>query len=140
MKIVVFVLLCLFCPIISSVDLIIWGEYDNSILLDRFAIQRIFTRKIIRWPNGQYINVFIKPIHSIEHRDFVKTVLQITPYYFEQQLEEQTYTGRSTSVTEVPNDQQMLVKISSTPGAIGYINYEIYIDNKRVFIIDPSVL
>lgn len=121
-----------------AADLIIWAENAESITIDRYSLQQIFTRKISRWPNGQNITVFIKPKNSIEHRDFVKNILGISNFYYEQLLEQQTFAGKSSSVTEVATDKHMITKIETTPGAIGYINYEIYAGNKKVIIIDRS--
>lgn len=137
-KLIIFFLLTLFSIKSTAADLIIWSENAESITIDRYSLQQIFTRKIVRWPNGQSINVFIKPKNSIEHRDFVKNILGISNFYYEQLLEQQTFSGKSSSVTEVATDNHMITKIETTPGAIGYINYEIYVGNKKVIIVDKS--
>jgi ABC-type phosphate transport system substrate-binding protein len=116
--------------------IILWRDNYAMISMNTYEIQKIFTKKTTKWPDGQNINVFIKPRHSIEHRDFVINVLEMTPYYFEQQLESQTYSGTAASVIEVPTDLQMKQKIEQTPGSIGYVNYELYInDNNKLIII-----
>lgn len=140
MKKLLMALLLLVCVDGGTTDLIIWKESNDSITLDRYSAQRIFTKKITRWPNGQHINVFIKPLYSIEHRDFVINVLGISPFYYTQMLEEQTYTGKASSITEVNSDKQMIMMVDQTPGSIGYINYEIFAGNKRVIVIDPATL
>ena len=124
----------------TATDLLLWRENSDSIMIDRYSIQRIFTRQITRWPNGQHISVFIKPKESVEHRDFVVRTLGISPFYYEQQLERQTYAGKSSSVTEIPTDIAMVQRVENTPGAIGYINYEIYIGSKKVIIVDTDTI
>ena len=132
----VFIFLLFFWVNTPATDVVIWKEDSEIIVLDRVTVQKIFTKKLQRWPDGRNINVFVKPLGSIEHRDFVNNVLKITPFYFQQQLEEQTYAGKSSSITEVPDDKTMIAKIEQTPGSIGYVNYILYTGSKRVIIID----
>ena len=134
--------LLLFSNIVSSgADIVARIDNpDKTILVNRLAIQRIFTRKITRWSNGTNISVFTKPLTSIEHKNFSMSVLGLTPFNFKRQLESQTYSGKSTSVMEVDSDEAMAMKIAQTPGAIGYINYAIIIGNKTIIIIDDSTI
>lgn len=139
-RIVLFLALAFTSVQLNAVDIIIWAEDSNSITLDRYTVQKIFTKKISRWPNGKNINVFIKPLSSIEHRDFVTKVLGLTPYYYQEQVEEQTFSGKAASITEVQNDEQMVSKIEHTPGGIGYLNYKIFKGNKEIIVIDFDVV
>jgi hypothetical protein len=34
----------------------------------------------------------------------------------------------------------MQLKIENTPGAIGYINYDLYYGSKRIIVIDPETI
>lgn len=129
-----------FTNIVKAADIIAWKEDCDTITIDRYSLQKIFTKRIVRWPNGQAIQVFIKPLNSVEHRDFVLNVLGLSPFYYQQILDTQVYAGKSASVTEVSNDGQMIFKIEHTPGSIGYINYEIYIGSKKVTVIDSHTI
>ena len=128
------------CPLNSAANdpTIIFSNYDtdNTIFMNRLAIQRIFTRKDTRWENGKNILVYIKPIDSIEHRIFVANVLNMTLYRYQKSLETYTYTARALPVTEVNSDDKMRVAVNSHPGAIGYINYELVVNEKTIKIID----
>lgn len=131
----------LLIPIKSSgVDIIVWAETSTTITLDRYTIQRIFTRKVTNWPDGTNITVFTKPFNSTEHKDFVYKILKISPFYYQQLLEQQTFSGKASSVIEITSDAQMYRKISNGVGSIGYVNYEIYKDNKKVIIIDDNTI
>lgn len=122
----------------NPIDLIVWKETADSLILDKYTIQKIFTKQITKWPNGQTIHVFIKPINSIEHKDFVINVLGLSPYYYNQILDRQLETNKLTSVTEIPTDKQMTMKVESTPGGIGYINYEIITNSKTVTVVNGN--
>lgn len=138
MKIMLLTLLLMVQSVCYSTDIILWKENSDTITLDRYYLQKIFSKKISRWPNGMNIQVFTKPLHSIEHRDFVVNILGLSPFYYEQLLESQTYAGRTASVVEVPNDGIMIMRVEQTPGAIGYINYEVYVGSKKVIVVDDN--
>ena len=125
---------------INSSEIIIWKEDADSMSLDIYSVQKIFTKKINRWPNGRNISVFIKPMNSVEHRQFVIKVLQMTPYGYKEQLERQTYSGKASSVVEVSTDNEMILKVENNVGAVGYLDYQLYAGNKKIIIIDPQQL
>lgn len=138
MKAFILILLLMVHSVCNATELILWRENSDTITLDRYYLQKIFSKKIARWPNGMSIQVFTKPLHSIEHRDFVVNILGLSPFYYEQQLESQTYAGKTASVVEVPNDGIMIMRVEQTPGAIGYINYDVYIGSKKVIVVDDT--
>ena len=135
-KLLIIVLACFSINRAHSADLVFWKEHLGEITIERFYLQQIFTKRIAKWPDGTNINVYIKPLGSIEHKDFLFSVLGLSPFAYSQQLEAQTFTGKATSVIEVANDTQLLMKIEKDPRAIGYINYDIYIGNKKVVVVD----
>jgi ABC-type phosphate transport system substrate-binding protein len=123
----------------SGADLVLRIENpDRTLLMNRLAVQQIFTRKTTRWSDGNEIVVFVKPLGSIEHRDFTTNVLGLTSYEFIKKLENQTYSGRATSVMELPTDEMMSLKVSQTSGSVGYINYAIISNNSNIVIIDGT--
>jgi ABC-type phosphate transport system substrate-binding protein len=118
----------------TSTQLIITPEYQPMII-DKTIVVKIFTKKVTHWADGQLITVFIKPINSIEHRDFVQHWLNMSNSRYKQELESQTYTGRAINVVEVDSDGEMLIKISSTIGSIGYVNYGLVVNSKQLKVI-----
>jgi ABC-type phosphate transport system substrate-binding protein len=120
--------------------IIIFSNYDlnKTIFMNKTAIQRIFTRKETHWSNGDNITVFIKPIDSIEHRNFVTNVLNMTMYRYQQSLENITYTAAATPVIEVSSDVKMMNAIHTHPGSIGYVNYDLVVNDKIIKICDDN--
>lgn len=119
----------------STPSVIFWKEHKDLILTDRYTLQKIFTGRITRWPNGEVIRVYIKPRNSIEHREFVQNVLGLTTYQYNQLQE---LNNAKNNVSEVYTDYQMILKIEQIPGSIGYINYDIYSGNKQIVILEPD--
>lgn len=108
----------------------------DTLIMNRIEVQRIFTRKEVRWNNGDDIIVFIKPMDSIEHRAFLANVLNMTLYKYQKSLDAVVYTAKALPVIEVSNDDKMRMAIHSHPGAIGYINYELIMNEKTVKVVD----
>jgi len=137
-----FILILFPIPLVSSPGdvTIIFSNYDlsNTIFMNKIAVQRIFTRKDIRWSNGDSITVFIKPMESIENRMFIADILNMTLYRYQKSLETATYTGKANSVIEVPDDAHMHTAIDAHPGAIGYLNYEIVTHDKIIIICEDD--
>jgi ABC-type phosphate transport system substrate-binding protein len=136
---VVLVLISVWSSAIAE-DVIFWKIHNGYIEIERQYIEKIFTKKIAKWPDGNNIDVYIKPIHSIEHRNFVKNVLGVSTFYYQQQLETQTYTGRAPSVIEVSDDSQMMLNVEKNSKAIGYLNYEVYVDNKKIRVVPDTII
>lgn len=138
-KCLLILLLVLSKPIAQAEPQIV-VELDNTsnyIHSNVYTLRKIFTRSITKWDyNNTNIVVFTKPLNSLEHMEFVRVVLNMTPYNFLKQLERQVYAGKSTSITEIRDDYTMLTKVENTQGGIGYINFNVYIGNRQVKIID----
>lgn len=111
---------------------------DKILIMNKLAVQQIFTRKITKWSDGTSIIVFTKPLSSIEHRDFTSNILGLTLFNFKKKLETYTYAGKVNSVKEITSDAMMSIKIAQTPGAIGYINYAIITGDRIIIIIDGT--
>lgn len=137
---ILLVLMMLQVPKTSSSELktsIIFRNYDlnNTLFMNRIAIQRIFTRQDKRWSNGDEILVYIKPMNSIEHKRFLSEVLHMTLYRYERSLSVNTQTGKALLVTEINSDDKMGAVISNTHGAIGYLNYTVKLNGKQVIVV-----
>lgn len=142
MRIIVLMALLIY-PIVSishhSPPKIIVGIDNDStyINMNTYMLQKIFTRKIKKWDyNGEDIEVFTKPLGSIDHMEFVRVVLNMTVFSYVKNLEKELYSGRATSITQIRDDETMINKLSSRPNAIGYVNHTIYVGSKLVKIVD----
>jgi ABC-type phosphate transport system substrate-binding protein len=125
----------------NPTDIIIWKETSNSIVLDKFTIQKIFTKQVTKWPNGQYIQVYTKPLYSIEHKAFLNNVLGLNPYYYQQLITTNSNNNpKAPPIMEVHDDNQMYVKVEQNPNSIGYTNYAVIIGSKNVIILDSDKL
>ena len=137
------ILLMLFVPTTLTGSegkaVVIFSNYklDNTLFVNREFIRRVFTRKELRWKTGEAITVYIKPMDSIEHRNFVTNVLRMTMSRYKESLTASIASGTDT-VHEVPNGS-MVTAIHSKPGSIGYVNYDPITNEKIIKICDDNM-
>jgi ABC-type phosphate transport system substrate-binding protein len=112
---------------------------DKIILIDRHTIQLIFTGHKTRWSNGEPVVPFIKHPQSIEHQDFVRNVLNMTPFRYAEMLDNAKLMGNPVPKI-VASDDAMALKVAQTKGGIGYINYAIILNDKTLTVIDGSAI
>lgn len=102
-------------------------------------LRAIFSMRMRQWPDGTPIKVFVLPGESEVHISFAKSVLNIFPYQLRRAWDLLIYSGSGQAPTEVGSPEEMLQKVASTPGAIGYVSDD-YLSkgdkNERVRILE----
>ncbi len=81
----------------------------------------LFGMRQTRWPDGQRAWVFVLPDHHPTHTAFSKEVLSLYPFQLRQSWDRQVYSGMGQAPIEVATEEEMLERIRTTPGAIGYV-------------------
>lgn len=84
-------------------------------------LRRIYTMKVRRWPDHQPIQLFVYPSNSRAHNLFTKRVLKMFPYQLDRIWNKLAFSGTGVLPTEVSTQEEMIHMVSTTPGAIGYI-------------------
>jgi ABC-type phosphate transport system substrate-binding protein len=74
------------------------------------------------WADGTPITVFILPKRSSEHRSFVTGHLKMQPFHLHRLWNRMIFSGTGRQPTELSSQAEMLDKVRSTPGAIGYLD------------------
>ena len=85
---------------------------------------RVYAMKKRTWSNGEPVVVFTLPNKSAEHRDFVYSYLKMQPHHLSRLWHKLVFSGTGTKPEVVADSQEMLEKVASTPGAIGYLDDE----------------
>ncbi len=101
--------------------------------ISRYALSAIFGMRSTTWSDGSAIRVFVLPDDSHLNTLFCKQILHIFPHQLRTAWDRLVYSGTGQSPTVLSSEQEMLVRIASTPGAIGYLPKETHDDN--VFIL-----
>lgn len=98
---------------------------NSSVSLEHVSRQyllSIFSMQTRVWPDGQSVRVYILPPHQSEHQAFVKTELKVFPYRLVKIWDRAVFSGAGQSPMVVGSYQEMLDKVSSNKGAIGYMS------------------
>jgi len=74
------------------------------------------------WSDGTPITVFVLTDRDPIHQEFVQSVLAMIPHQLRRSWDRYLYSGIGSPPIQVKNLEEMLSKISATPGAIGYID------------------
>lgn len=110
---------------------------DRSV--SQSSLRAIFSMRMRQWPTGKPIKVFVLPSENTVHVSFSKSVLNTFPYQLKRSWDLMVYSGSGQAPTEVGSPQEMLQKVSSTPGAIGYLPENYLIEggkNENVRILE----
>ncbi len=81
----------------------------------------MFGMRQTSWADGTPVRVFVLPDKHPLHGEFCKEILNIYPYQLRQSWDRLIYSGTGQAPTEVLSEEEMLARVSSTPGAIGYV-------------------
>ena len=89
--------------------------------LDASTLRGIFGMRVSRWPDGTPIRVFVLPDDNPVHAKFAKTLLNTYPHQLRRNWDRLVFSGTGTAPVQVDSEREMLKRIQSTPGAIGYV-------------------
>jgi len=99
------------------------------------VLRAIFSMRLKTWPNGKLIKVYVLPDDDQLHQDFSKETLNVFPYQLRSTWDRLVFSGTGQAPTTLFSDEEILKKISSTPGAIGYLKTSIINDDVHVIQI-----
>jgi len=89
--------------------------------IQRNTLRAIFGIRLRKWPDGTAIKVFVLQDDVSFHVKFSKITLHMFPYQLRRAWDRQVYSGTGQAPNEVGSVEEMRAKISTTPGAIGYL-------------------
>lgn len=74
------------------------------------------------WPDGTPIKIFVLDDGDPVHKAFTKQRLNLFPYKLRRVWDRYLFSGTGQPPITVKDFEEMLNRVSSTRGAIGYIN------------------
>lgn len=98
---------------------------NNDVKLDTLSLKKlrsIFAMKSRYWSEGAPISVFVLAKDNELHGAFCKRILNIFPNQLESIWYRQVYTGTGEAPIEVSSETELIERVQTTSGAIGYIN------------------
>jgi len=89
--------------------------------LDLTAARSIFGMRLLKWPDGSPIRVFVLDDDSSIHQRFAKEKLQVFAYQLQQAWDRLVFSGTGQAPRKVASAEEMRERVATTPGAIGYL-------------------
>lgn len=107
---------------------------EGYIHIERKTLRAAFGMTLQMWPNGRPVTVFVLRDDDPLHQQFCRKVLGVLPYTLRRNWDRLLFSGAAQAPITLDNSQEMLYRVATTPGAIGYIEKEF--SNDSVSIIE----
>lgn len=114
------VLLC--APLVSHSAQLILHPDTKAFEIRREKVRALFTMRLRKWEDGTQVRVFVLPDSHPAHRDFAKRSLGVFSHQLRRAWDRRVFSGTGQAPTEVKNEQEMMERVSRTPGAVGYVS------------------
>ena len=85
------------------------------------AARLVFTMRLLRWPDGTRVRVFVLPDSHPVHREFAKQSLDLYPRQLRRVWDRHLFSGSGAVPAVVESVAEMMRRVAETPGAIGYL-------------------
>ena len=105
---------------IPAVDVIVSPSLIST-KFDRSLLRAVFTMRLRQWPDGSPIRVFVLPDHDPLSDQFYRERLGMYSYVLRRAWDRMVFTGTGLAPTVVQSEREMIERVRSTPGAIGYV-------------------
>ena len=113
-------LACALWPVTALVQELIANQDSTQVQLTRNEARLYFTLRLQEWPSGRPIRVFVLPDVDPLHGSFAKDILELFPYQLRNTWDRQVFSGTGQAPITVANEADMVQRVATTPGAIGY--------------------
>lgn len=105
---------------VPAVDVVVSPSLSKT-KLDRDWLRAVFTMRVREWPDGSPIRVFVLPDDNPLSDQFYRERLGMYSYVLRRAWDRMVFTGTGLAPTVVRSEQEMLERVRSTPGAIGFM-------------------
>jgi hypothetical protein len=89
--------------------------------MSRASARALFGLRISKWPDGRPVQVFVLPDGNPVHVALCKEQLNLYPYQLRQSWDRLVYSGMAQAPIEVATEEEMISRVATTPGALGYV-------------------
>ena len=99
------------------------------------TLRAIFGMRMLEWPDGTPITVFVLNQNNRQHTEFCKNVLHVFPYQLQRNWNRLIFSGSGQAPIFLSSTQEMLEHVRNTPGAIGYLPEDKVNDKVRILSV-----
>lgn len=103
--------------------------------ISRNGLSAIFKMRLRRWEDGSQITVFVLQDEDSWHKLFCKQILNVFPHQMRRGWNKLVFSGTGQAPVAVENKSEMIERIATTPGAVGYLPAGAILDGVKVLKI-----
>lgn len=90
--------------------------------ISKNGLSAIFKMRLRHWNDGSDVAVFVLSDEDPLHKQFCKQILNVFPHQMRKNWNKLVFSGTGQAPTVVENKEEMINKLRSVPGAVGYLN------------------
>ncbi len=98
-------------------------------------LKAIFTLSVTRWTDGSKITVVVLPENNPAQRRFLWEYLGISPARYTEIIDSKTYSGKAYVPIVLDTEMEIIKKVKSTRGSIGFVGNTVYVGSANGFKI-----
>ena len=103
-------------PIVIAVN-----QHLNQDNISQHGLNAIFKMRLHKWQDETPVTIFVlKDDHPL-HKRFCKTILNVFPYQMRRSWDRLVFSGSGQAPIELKSKEEMIQKLLSTKGSIGYL-------------------
>ncbi|MDO9224599.1 MAG: hypothetical protein Q8M09_00960 [Pseudomonadota bacterium] len=122
-------------PQAVAVDVIVNRAVAGNSLAEASA-RAFFGMRLSKWPDGRPVQVFVLPDAHPAHVALCKEQLNLYPYQLRQSWDRLVYSGMAQAPVEVATEEEMISRVATTPGALGYVRKVRANDPVKILYVD----
>lgn len=132
-KLIVLALILLFTGSVYSQVSVVVNKSVSETSIDKSELAEIYQLKSKTWSDGKAIVVFVLKADNDDSNKFYDAIgqssMKMKKLWMKKQL-----TGEGQAPEGLSSDSETITKVSSTPGAIGYVNSSSVTDAVKVLM------
>jgi len=101
------------------------------------TLRAIFIMRYAKWSDGTPVKVYVYDDSSPIHQLFSKEVLHFFPRQLRQAWDRQVFSGLGQYPHQVDSVEEMLIKVKTTPGSVGYVKIQEITTDVHILQIQP---
>lgn len=89
--------------------------------ISKNGLSAIFKMRLHKWADDTAVTVFVLGDDNPMHKSFCKIILNVFPHQMRRVWDRLVFSGSGQAPIQLDNKEEMIEKLASTAGAIGYL-------------------
>ncbi len=103
-------------PVVTVVN-----QQLNQDSISQHGLNAIFKMRLHKWKDNTPVTLFVLADNDSLHKSFCKTILNVFPYQMRRSWDRLVFSGSGQAPIQLDSKEEMIKKVSSIVGAIGYL-------------------